>query len=253
MPDRYATRPPAPLVPAGADEPPACASGRPASSGRPGWSRTAARRAAWLGVLRSLAAVAAVVAFGLGWAGGERLLRGGARPPRDAAPYAPATMPPAPAPEGAEPPAAAEPELWLVDGFNVLHAGVLRGRDRADWWRVPAQLRLVERVARFEPLTARLCVVFDAAHERSERCAPPPSLARVEVVFAASADDWLVREARRAPEPGRLAVVTGDRQVAGRARHAGARVVSPRTFLARCAEPGYPAPDAPAESDPPPA
>lgn len=243
MSHRCPTRPPVPFAPADADGP--SDGSRGVVDGPRGWTRVAARRAAWLGVLRSLAAVAAVVAFGLGWAGGEHLLRGAARPPEDPAPYAPATMPPAPAPEGTEPPAAAEPELWLVDGFNVLHAGVLRGRDRADWWRVAAQLRLVERVARFEPPTARICVVFDAAHERSERCVPPPSLARVEVVFAPSADDWLVREARRAPEPARLAVVTGDRQVAGRARHAGALVVSPRTFLARCTVPDRPVPDAP--------
>ena len=24
--------------------------------------------------------------------------------------------------------------VWLIDGFNVLHAGVLGGRDRSEWW-----------------------------------------------------------------------------------------------------------------------
>ncbi len=133
--------------------------------------------------------------------------------------------------------AGTEPEIWLVDGFNVLHAGVLRGRDRALWWTAAVQLRVVARAARFEPPDAQVLVVFDAAGPASERCVPGPDLSRVRVVFAPSADDWLVREVRRAEAPERLAVVTGDRQVGGRVRHAGGRIVSPRAFLARCPEP----------------
>lgn len=140
-------------------------------------------------------------------------------------------------PSAAPPEAATEPEIWLVDGFNVLHAGVLRGRDRAGWWTAPVQLRLVARAARFEPFEAQVFVVFDAAGPASERCVPGPDLSRVRVVFAPSADDWLVREVRRAEAPERLAVVSGDRQVLGRVRHAGGRVVSPRAFLARCPDP----------------
>ena len=34
----------------------------------------------------------------------------------------------------------------IIDGFNVLHAVVLIGRDRAGWWQPAAQRRLVERV-----------------------------------------------------------------------------------------------------------
>ncbi|MCC6640845.1 MAG: NYN domain-containing protein, partial [Deltaproteobacteria bacterium] len=57
---------------------------------------------------------------------------------------------------------------------------------------------------------------------------------QVKLVFAPSADDWLVRRVRTAEAPERIAVVTGDRQVQGRVRHAGGRIVSPRAFLARC-------------------
>jgi len=198
------------------------------------WTPASTRRATLVGVGRSLGAVAATLAFGLGWAAVEHALGGGPPPvaPRptsyDRAPMEEAP-PPAP-PSPAEP----EPELWLVDGFNVLHAGVLKGRDRAGWWKASVQLRLVERVALFEPADAELWVVFDAASPGSERCAPGEALARVHLVFAPSADDWLVRRVRQDEAPERLAVVSGDRQVTGRARHAGARIVSPRSFLARC-------------------
>jgi predicted RNA-binding protein with PIN domain len=125
-------------------------------------------------------------------------------------------------------------ERWLVDGFNVLHAGVLRGRDRADWWQEPARARLLDRVAGFAEGGAEVCVVFDGAR---------PSPAEAErrhprVVFAPSADDWILRELREAADPTAIVVVTADRQVADRARHRGARVVSPRAFLERCGPAG---------------
>lgn len=192
-----------------------------------GWTRAAARRALFRGCARTLGLVLFTLAFGLGWVAAERLLGAPGWAP---APYDPEAVSEPELPVRESP----EPERWLVDGFNVLHAGVLKGRDRAGWWKAETQLRLLERVAAFEPAGAEIWVVFDAANQRSERCQPPAALARVRLHFAASADDWLVREVRRDPDPGRLAVVTGDRQVQGRVRHAGARVVSPRTFLARC-------------------
>ena len=202
----------------------------------PGWTRRAARRAVLAGAARAVAAVLATVAFGLGWAGVETLVArpegGGAAPPSPSAPYLQPMEPTAEPPR--EPRSEDEPQVWLVDGFNVLHAGVLAGRDRAGWWRAESQLRLLRRVARFDAADAEVWVVFDAAHERSERCEPLAASPRTKLVFAPSADDWLVRRVRQADEPERLAVVTGDRQVQGRVRHAGARVISPRAFLARC-------------------
>ncbi len=205
----------------------------------PCWTRREARRAMLAGAARSVALVLATLAFGLGWAGIEGLLAGTAGPVSERpSSYDPAPMeqptPPPPEPQ-AEP--ESEPEIWLVDGFNVLHAGVLKGRDRAGWWTASVQLRLLERVVGFEPREAELWVVFDAASPSSERCVPGPEHARIRLVFAPSADDWLVREVRRAETPARLAVVTGDRQVGGRVRHAGGRIVSPRAFLARCTAP----------------
>jgi predicted RNA-binding protein with PIN domain len=121
--------------------------------------------------------------------------------------------------------------LWLVDGFNVLHVGVLRGRDRSDWWKRERREELLARAERFqsEHREADVLVVFDGAH-------PPetPHEGEVSVVFAPSADDWLVSTVREAERAESIAVVTADRRLADRVRRRGATVVAPRSFIARC-------------------
>jgi predicted RNA-binding protein with PIN domain len=129
-------------------------------------------------------------------------------------------------------------DRWLVDGFNVLHAGVLRGRERSGWWREEARQRLLARASSFQGPASEILVVFDGAHfeppgeaaARLEAGGAPP----LRVVFAPSADNCLLRAVGEAPDPAHLVVVTADRRLADRARHRGARVVSPRAFLARC-------------------
>jgi hypothetical protein len=174
------------------------------------------------GAAETFGVVAAFLAGGLGIAGLEQraLARAGA--------YAPAAMSePAPEPSGAEPAASARP-VWLIDGYNVLCAGVLRGRERARFWSAPSRRQLLERVARFDAAGARVVVVFDGSEPPEE--APSEG---VETVFAASADAWILDALRRG-EVGAPTVVTADRQLAGRARHRGAEVVAPLAFLARC-------------------
>jgi hypothetical protein len=63
-------------------------------------------------------------------------------------------------------------ELIVVDGFNVLHAGVLRGRDRAGWWRPEARAKLLAALAPLAGGPAELRVVFDARGDASEEGAP---------------------------------------------------------------------------------
>lgn len=163
------------------------------------------------GLAQTGGVVGAFLAFGLGWAG----LGIGSE---QAAPYPGSRM---------------EPEVrWLVDGFNVLHAGVLRGKDRQGWWREDMRARLLERVAGFEDAAAELWVVFDGPGPPGEAEAASE---RPRVVFAPSADEWLLASVREAAQPDSIVVVTADRQLADRVRHRGARVVSPRVFLARCA------------------
>jgi YacP-like NYN domain len=168
----------------------------------------------WRGILESLLVVSGFAGFGFAWAGLER---------RDAAG---ADYPP-PSLEATSP----TPSLWLVDGFNVLHAGVLRGRDRAEWWTEPRREQLVALAERFDDAEAEIWIVFDGSGPEDPAQAPA---SRVRRFFAPSADDWLVAQVRASPAPDCLAVVTADRAVAGRARHRGAQVVSPRAFLARC-------------------
>jgi predicted RNA-binding protein with PIN domain len=125
----------------------------------------------------------------------------------------------------------ASPAVWLVDGFNVLCAGVLRGRERSAFWSQESRQKLLERVARFDDRDARIIVVFDG--EKPPEAAPAGS---PESVFASSADEWILARLReRGAE--RVAVVTADRQLAGRARRRGAAVLSPLRFLARCGPP----------------
>jgi predicted RNA-binding protein with PIN domain len=121
-------------------------------------------------------------------------------------------------------------KTWLIDGFNVLHAGLLGGRDRSKWWTESKRQELLARVASFEDTDAELWIVFDGRREAPES----PDGSRTHCVFAPSADTWLVERVRDAADPATTVVVTADRQVAGRAHSRGAQVVSPRDFLARC-------------------
>jgi predicted RNA-binding protein with PIN domain len=123
------------------------------------------------------------------------------------------------------------PELWLVDGFNALHVALLRGRERPAWWRSRERERLLQQVAGFDG--GEVVVVFDGPRPLPEG---EGAGAGLRVVFAPSADEWLLGRVREASEPARVAVVTADRQLADRARHRGARVVSPKVFLERCSE-----------------
>jgi hypothetical protein len=131
---------------------------------------------------------------------------------------------------GGQMPALPVVELWLVDGFNTLHAVLLGGEPREQWWRAEQRQRLIDRAAAFRDVDARIRIAFDGSRPADDVRADE----RVAVVFAPSADDWLVEQVRAAPHPERIAVVTGDRRVSGRCRHAGASVVTPAAFLAHC-------------------
>lgn len=180
------------------------------------------RAAALRGALESLGIVAAFLVAGLAVAA--------AAGPGGALPTLPmghrALYPSAPMDEPLQPP---PPRRWLVDGFNVLHAGILQGRARGGWWGSPSRALLLERVERFEDPQAELWVVFDGPHPGQE-----VEEGGARVVFAPSADAWLLAQVRDAADPTELAVVTADRRLGDRLRHRGARVVSPSEFLRRC-------------------
>jgi hypothetical protein len=174
---------------------------------------------AWRGMLETLAVIAAFAGFGLAWAAVAE------RAPEQRPVY----------PGRVVEDARGEPSTWLIDGFNLLHAALLGGRDRSEWWTEPRRRELLERVGRFDDPCAELWVVFDGPRPApAAEAEEAPNGGRLRRVFAESADAWLVARVRAAEDPGRIAVVTADRQVAGRVRQCGARVHSPRAFMARC-------------------
>jgi hypothetical protein len=91
-----------------------------------------------------------------------------------------------------------------------------------------------EQLARagFDDRSAEIWVVFDGPHPANEAEAGA-ALGGPRIAFAHSADAWLLQRVRES-RAGEVAVVTADRPLAARARARGARVVSPRDFLARC-------------------
>lgn len=170
----------------------------------------------WSGVVEALLVPLAFTALGLlWWALAERA--GPAAPP-----YAPPMRD-----------AGAPGETWLIDGFNVVQVALLGGRDRSAWWSAAQRAELLSRAETFEDPHVSLFVVFDG-----ERPATPGERAgRIQPVFAPCADDWMLDRVRGAEDPRAVVLVTADRRLAGRARHHGARVVSPGAFLARCRPP----------------
>ena len=126
--------------------------------------------------------------------------------------------------------------LFIVDGFNVLHAGVLVGRDRAGWWQEAAQQRLVERVEQFpNPDSADIWIVFDRRPDKEGRAPNVSSKdSRILVRYAPSADDWIVEQVGTLAGQQVVTVVTADRPLRERVRRAGGGLCSPRQFLADC-------------------
>jgi hypothetical protein len=170
---------------------------------------------------RALATIAVFVAIAVGWAAIERGL---AAVDPGSADYPPLAVDLDPSP------ARPRPSLWLVDGFNLLHAAVLRSGDsRKEWWKSANRDRVLELARGFDDRDAELVVVFDGNEEPTAAGEAGP-----RVVFAAPADDWLLATVKAAPNPQHVAVVTADRRLADRLRDRGALVVSPSAFAARC-------------------
>ncbi len=118
---------------------------------------------------------------------------------------------------------------WYFDGYNVLHA-VLLGRERdVAWWHRDFQRRVVvwaEFVAGCAPVHGSpVTVVFDAERPLGE--SETVSSAHIAVVYAPSADDWIVESCRRKPGAN---VVSADRALGDRVRATGGRVYKPWDF-----------------------
>jgi uncharacterized coiled-coil protein SlyX len=130
--------------------------------------------------------------------------------------------------------------LYLVDGFNFLHAVLLEGRDRARWWSPENQAKVVAAVAQLSvegrPLDA--WVVFDrrssaeAAGAVSGDLATPAGIVdpAVQIHHAPDADDYIVRWCGELSAEREVVVVSADRSLCDRAKNRGARTLSPWAF-----------------------
>lgn len=176
------------------------------------------RRGGFADLWHGFGVLAALVGFGLAWARVEAALL--------------ADYPPLPVDHRLRP--IAEPARWLVDGFNVLHAVVLGGRDRSEWWKESRRAEVLALAAGLSWRGAEVWVVFDGP---PERCGESVAAGGVHEVFAPSADAWILERVRADEAPARLAVVTADRALVSRLERCGARVVPPAAFAERCLAP----------------
>jgi hypothetical protein len=113
------------------------------------------------GAAEAAVVILAVLAFGLGWAAAERWAPAGAEP------YSGAVEESSPK----EPPPASLPpaSIWLIDGYNLLHAGLLPAGERREWWTAPHRDRLLARLDRFcrvQDRRVEVWVVFDGDADR---------------------------------------------------------------------------------------
>ena len=128
-------------------------------------------------------------------------------------------------------PAMTSGPLYLVDGFNLLHAVVLSGRDRAHWWRASNRERVAELAGRLG--NGEVWVVFDlrGACEEGDAIAEH---AGVQVRYAPSADDYIVALCAELQGRREVIVVSADRALLDRSRHRGAKRLSPWKFSEQC-------------------
>jgi predicted RNA-binding protein with PIN domain len=138
---------------------------------------------------------------------------------------------------------------YIIDGYNYLYrARLMRGRLE------DARARLV---ARLRPLARG----GDEVHFVWDAQKAPPDLfdaeshgegLRSHFARGGAADDRIVEMVRRARDPGRLVVVSDDREVTGRARALGARAESVSGIERRVAPREPDPPEEEADEKPPP-
>jgi predicted RNA-binding protein with PIN domain len=122
--------------------------------------------------------------------------------------------------------------LYLIDGFNFLHAVVLKGRTRAEWWSPAKRAMVIDWLARHTGgERVELWVVFD--QRGSSLGAPPESNeGPPRVCYAPDADELIVRHCAELAGVREVCVVSADRSLVDRARRHGARGLSPWKFAA---------------------
>jgi hypothetical protein len=177
--------------------------------------------------------------------------------------------------------------LWLIDAYNVLRVSLANCAATPDggdpprepsepaepWWSQSRREYLIQLAAGLQEPNAEIWLIFDARHlleaeempqEMTEEIAEPAN--RVRVVFAPSADEWIVSAVKKASKNSKnrensengensksgeneanrgseqktasaTRVVTADRVLANRVRSRGATIVATNEFVALCQQP----------------
>lgn len=132
--------------------------------------------------------------------------------------------------------------LYLIDGFNFLHAVVLKGRERAHWWSLENQRAVRDWVAAHAIVGARAWIIFDqrerpAEPAASDEPATPAAAGEPEVRHAPDADAHILALCAELRHAWDIVVVSADRSLVDRARRHGARALSPWDFARYAAAP----------------
>lgn len=94
----------------------------------------------------------------------------------------------------------------------------------------------MERVEQFaDPAYEEIWIVFDRRKEKDGEVIDVKSKdPRIRVSYAPSADDWIVEQVRTLSGQRSVTVITADRPLRDRTRHAGGMLCSPMQFLDQC-------------------
>jgi hypothetical protein len=153
--------------------------------------------------------------------------------------------------------------LYLVDGFNFLHAVLLQGRKRSHWWSPENRERVVEAVAALRAAPDLMAaaesvdiapspgfagspgldagsgpdvwVVFDQREPESDAAVgaggrAPQLRGGLQIHLAPDADDYIVARCAELAGLRAVVVVSADRSLCDRAKNHGARGLSPWAF-----------------------
>jgi predicted RNA-binding protein with PIN domain len=133
--------------------------------------------------------------------------------------------------------------LWLIDGYNVLRVSLAPEPAKPGspvlWWTEERRRALADLASRLDEQAQEIVLVFDARHLEQPQIDTQGfhhrQDGRVRVVFAPSADAWIVSAVReRRADFENVLVVTADRALGNRARSRGAEIVSTGRFVERC-------------------